>query len=326
MIRRELIKLLCGAAAASLPQAVFAQDKKRPLIGALFGGSEVSSQSNIGGFLQGMQELGYVQGRDFDIIARFAGGDTSRQPDLATELVGLRPDLIVTGNTGATVAVKQRSQIPIVSPALDDPVGLGLIESYARPGGQVTGIVFTIETLPGKQLQLALEVLPSAARAGVLLNPAAATWSFYRKAAESAAANLKVGLVPFEVRSVEELEAAFVNLARDRVDVLLVLPNPLFSTEGPRIARLAASLKLPTLSAYRPFPAQGGLLSYGIDLRDNHRRIAVFVDKILKGAKPADLPVELPTKFEMAINLSTAKALSLTVPTSILLRADEVVE
>jgi ABC-type uncharacterized transport system substrate-binding protein len=326
MRRREVLALMAGAIVCAESDRAFAQASKRALIGALFGSSAASSGANIGSFLLGMREHGYVEGQHFDLVTRFADGDTSRQPALAAELVSLRPDVIVTANTGAAIAVKQISSTPIVSAALDDPIGLGIAQSYARPGGQITGILFTIDTLPGKQLQIATEIVPRAKRAGVLLNPIALSWSYYRQAAEQAAKDLNVALIPYEVRSVTALDDALRDMETAGIDVLLVLPNPLFSTEGPRIAEAAARMRLPTLSAYRVFPSQGGLLSYGIDIGGNHRRAAALVDKILKGDKPANIPIELPTKYDLVVNLRLARIFGIDVPASILIRADEVIE
>jgi putative ABC transport system substrate-binding protein len=327
--RRSFLTLLGGAAAATAqvhPHAAFTQTAKRPLIGMLFGASEQSSAQNVSSFLRGMRELGYVDGRNYDIAFRYADGNTATQPALAEQLLGLNPDVIVTANSGAASAVKQKSpSIAIVSAALDDPVGVGLVESYSRPGGQVTGILFTIDTLPGKQIQLALEMVPGATKVGVLLNLNVVS-DFYRKAAEAAARTLGVSLVSAGVRTAAEIDAAVSELAQARVDAMVILPNPLFANEGRRIALLAAERRVPALYAYRQAVVDGGLVSYGIDLRDSHWRVAAFVDRILKGEKPSDLPVELPTKFVLAINLKTARALGLEVPTTILLRADEVIE
>jgi putative ABC transport system substrate-binding protein len=327
MKRREFIGSLIGTAVA-WPRTGIAQGAaKRPLVAYLVAGSSTATARYVSGFPQGLQELGYVVGRDVEIVYRYADGDMARFPALAEELVGLHPDVIVTGPTASTLAAKQAtSAIPIVSVALVDPEGFGFITTMARPGGQVTGILATLDSLPAKLLQLVLEVLPNATRIGLLSNTRNPSDAVYRRNAETAAASFARTLVPVEVSVPNDLEAGFQTWLRERVDLGLVLPDALFLSERRHIAELATAARMPTMYGYREHVEDGGLMSYGINIRENCRRAAVFVDKILKGVKPGDLPVELTTKFELVINLKTAKALGITIPPSIMVRADEVIE
>jgi putative ABC transport system substrate-binding protein len=281
----------------------------------------------VTGFAQRLQELGYVVGRDVDIVYRYADGDLARLPMLADELVRLKPDVLVAFSTQAAIAASQATAaIPIVAANVTDPVAFGLVASHARPGGNVTGTLATLDTLPEKQLALAAEVVPRAVKVGMLLNVGFQAHAVQRKGAEGAAAALAIKLMPVEVRLPDDLDAAFRSLARERVDGVLVLQDPMFLTERRRIAMLAIAARLPTMFGFREHVEAGGLMSYGIDLRANFRRAADYLDKILKGTKPSDLPVELPTKFELVVNLKTAKTIGLTIPESFLLRADEVIE
>ena len=274
-----------------------------------------------------LQELGYVEGREFEIIYRYADGDMTRLPALADELVQRKPTIIVTTNTATTIAVRQvTATIPIISAILTDPVGLGLVASHSRPGGNVTGIEFTLEGLPGKLLELSREVVPSASRIGMLVNIRNPSNLVQQRDTEAAAASSGVKLSIAEVRAVGDLDAAFEPLALARVQVLLVPGDLMFLTERRRVAASALAARLPTVFAGREFVEDGGLISYGISVLENWRRVADYVDKVLKGAKPADLPVQFPTKLELVINLKTAKALGLEVPPTLLARADEVIE
>jgi putative ABC transport system substrate-binding protein len=327
MRRRDFISQLSGALIA-LPRASMAQvAAKRPLVAVLIAASSTAAARYLSGLPQGLQELGYVEGRNIDIVCRYADGDLTRAPGLADELVRLKPDVIVTPNTAATLALKQATAtIPIVNVSLTDPEGFGFIESMARPGGQVTGILLTLDSLPAKLLQLALEVLPSATSIGLLLNVSNPAHAVFLRNIESAAATFARKLVPVEIRVPDDLDAAFQTWVHERVDLGLIIYDGMFLSERRHITALAAAARLPIVYAYRQHVEDGGLMSYGIDLRENFRRAAVYVDKILKGAKPGDLPVELPTKWELVVNLKTAKELGLTIPQSILFRADEVIE
>jgi putative ABC transport system substrate-binding protein len=324
MKRREFLRTL-AASVALRPFTVFAQTK-RPLIACLVGGSKAGTERYFGGFSQGMRELGYVEGRDYGFEVRYAEGDQTRAPVLAEELIRLKPDVVVSGTIAGTIAAKKLTDtIPIVSQALLDPVAFGSA-SYARPVGNVTGVLFTIEDLPGKQLALAVEMVPGVNKIGLLLNPGNPSHPFLRPGLEVTAKALGAQLVALEVRSPDDLHAAFPSFAHDRVKVVLALSDAMFLNERKRMALLAMAARMPTMFASRENVEDGGLMSYGIDLRANWRRVATFVDKILKGAKPGELPLEFPTKLELVINLPAAKILGLTVPPTLLARADEVIE
>jgi putative ABC transport system substrate-binding protein len=325
MKRRDFITLLGGATAIVWPHAVLSA--QRPLVAILVGGSSTDASRWLDGFLQGMQELGYVEGRNVEIAYRYAGGYLERMPALANDLVQLSPQVFVTGNIAGTLAIKKATAtIPIVNPTLVDPVGFGLVTSHARPGGQVTGILTTLDTLPGKQLQLALEVLPGATRIGMLVNSSSPSNVAHRRDAEALATALAIKLVPVEVRSPVDIDAAFQTLAQQRTEILFLPNDGMLLSERKRVAALAAAARLPAIYGFREHVEDGGLMSYGINLRENWRRAAAFVHEILKGAKPGDLPVEFPTRLELVINLKSAKALGLIIPPTLLTRADEVIE
>jgi len=230
-------------------------------------------------------------------------------------------------NIQAVVAARDATKtIPIVGAVLDDPVGLGLIKSDARPGGNVTGLLMSVPGLPAKQLELARDLIPSAAKIGLLVNPSNIIDLIQRQEMETAGAALAVTLIPVETRTPEEIDPVFPALARERVDVVIVLRDPLFFTQRRTIAAAALAARLPTIYAWRESVDDGGLISYGVNISESFRRAADYVVKILKGAKPGDLPVEFPTKLELVINLPTAKALGLAIPPTLLARADEVIE
>jgi putative ABC transport system substrate-binding protein len=326
MRRREFVSLLGGAAA--WPLAGRAQTSmKRPLIAWLSLGERTSSWVFVEAFLQGMREHDYVEGRQFDIVYRFADGYIERLPSLAEELVRLNPDVILAPASGPAVAAKKATAaIPIVTPALADAVHLGLITSESRPGGNVTGITPYVAGLPAKQMELAREVVPSAARIGVLANLSDPKAPPQWQELEAAGRELGVNVTAEDVSTPHDLDRAFQALARQRVDVLIVLQTSMLVSERRKIAALAAATRLPAIYGYREHVDDGGLVSYGVDLRACFRRGAYYVHKILKGVPPRDLPVEFPTKLELVINLKTARALGLEVPPTLLARADEVIE
>jgi ABC-type uncharacterized transport system substrate-binding protein len=325
--RREFISLLGGAAAA-WPLAARAQiSKKRPLIAWLSLGERTSSWVFVEAFLQGMREHDYVEERQFDIVYRFADGYIERLPSLAEELVHLNPDVILAPASGPAVAAKKATAtIPIVTPALADAVHLGLIASESRPGGNVTGITPYVAGLPAKQMELAREVVPSAAKIGVLANLSDPKAPPQWQELEAAGRELGVNVIAEDVSTPDDLDGAFQALARQRVDVLIVLQTSMLVSERRKIAALAAATRLPAIYGYREHVDDGGLVSYGVDLRACFGRGAYYVHKILKGVPPRDLPVEFPTKLELVINLKTARALGLDVPPTLLARADEVIE
>jgi putative ABC transport system substrate-binding protein len=327
MLRREFIALL-GGAAASWPRVGAAQSAaRRPLVAILAGQTSAAGLRYSSVLVQRLKDLGYVEGRDVQIVYFHANGDMGRLPTLAAELIHLKPDVVVATNIQAVVAIRQAtSVVPVVGTVLTDPAALGLVETHAKPGGNVTGILVGLDTLLGKQIALAAEIVRGTARMGMLSNPDSPAHASQRKNVEDAAAALATALVPVEVRSSAELDGAFRIMAHERVDGVVVLGDPMLFFERARIARLAIEARLPTVFGLREHVEAGGLMSYGVDQRANFRRAAELVDKILKGAKPGELPVELPTRFELVINLKTAKAIGIAIPEAFLVRADEVIE
>jgi putative tryptophan/tyrosine transport system substrate-binding protein len=324
--RRKLLAAFGGAAA--WPIAARAQGStKRPIVAWLGLGTQSGSSVFVDAFLQGMRELGYAEGRNFDFVFRFADGYIEQLPTLAEEVVGLHPAVILAAASGPAVAAKKATAtIPIVTPALADAVHLGLIASEARPGGNVTGIAPYVAGLPAKQMELAREVVPGAAQIGVLANSSDPKAPPQLQELEAAGQELGVKVAVADVRAPDGLDSAFQVLAEQRVDVLIVLQTSMLLTERRKIADLAAATRLPTIYGYREHVDDGGLISYGVDLRGCFRRGAYYVQKILSGVAPGDLPVEFPTKLELVINLKTAKALGIDVPPTLLARADEVIE
>jgi len=277
-------------------------------------------------FRRGLRELGYVEGRTIIIERRLAGGRRARLQDLAAELVGLRPRVIVASAVpGALAAKKSTASIPIVMTNTSDPVRLGLVASLARPGGNVTGLSTLSAGLAGKRLELVAEIVPGLARLGVIGHHTSRGGRMAYRELQSGAAALRLPLDLFEVRRAEDFDAAF-KAAANRVGGVAVMNNPVIRTHREAVVAAAARHKVPALYFDSEIVLAGGLISYGADIPDLHRRAATYVDKILKGAKPADLPVEQPTKFTLAVNLRTAEALGIKLPRSILLRADKVIE
>ena len=279
-------------------------------------------------FRGGLRELGYVEGRSIRIEFRTAQGRADRLPSLAEELVQLRADVIVVGNTASAQAVKRAtSTIPIVI-ATSDPIASGLVTNLAHPGENVTGVSTMTTELSAKRLQLLKETMPRLSRVGVLWNPANPLSSFQARVIEdvkTAAASMSIELKIVSVGTPEKFNAAFTDVSRAHVQAVYLVENPLFYGHRKALAALALQARLPTIYGTRAFADDGGLMSYGADYADQARRAAAYVDKILKGAKPGDLPIEQATKLEFVINLKTAKALGLIIPQSVLARADEVI-
>ncbi len=315
---------LCGLTLGTLaaPCAAEAQPPERGVrVGLVAPGSR---DDDVQSFLAGMRDLGYIEGRNLVLEYRRAESKTERLPDLLAELVRLKVDVIVTGGTPAVLAAKRATtRIPIVIGAMGDPVASGVVASLARPGGNITGLSLALgEGFAGKYLELLREVVPKASRIAVLRPAAASTVQDMERAARS----LDVRLQFVEVDQPGQLDRAFAAMTAQHAAALVVTPNPFNSTHSDRILSLAAKHRLPAIYGLRMFVDAGGLMAYGPSLSESWRRAATYVDKILKGAKPADLPVEQPTKFELVINLKTAKALGLTIPQSVLGRADHVIE
>ena len=326
MRRREFIAL--AGVAAAWPCNGFAQSsQKRPLIGFLLASSKATGASYYSGFPLGMQELGYLAGRDYGLEDRYADGDTSRLPLLAEELVRLKPDAIVTATTPGVLAVKRiTASIPIVGINLTDPVGFGLAASEARPGANVTGVLSRLEGLTGKLVEIALDLMPGTDKMGVLVDAKNPVGMLEWREIEATASKSKVSIVPIDVRTADEISAAIQTFVRERASIVIVLASGRFVSVRRQIASFALASRLPTVYTSREHVEDGGLISYGVDLHQNYRRSAYFVEKILKGEKPGDLPMEFPTKVELVINVTTANAIGVTVPPTLLARADEVIE
>jgi putative tryptophan/tyrosine transport system substrate-binding protein len=326
--RREFLGALGGTAVTWSFGARAQVSAKRPaLIGWLSGSASKVAGLFADDFLDGMRDLGYIDGRDFNLASRYAEGFGDRLPALAQEIVGLKPDVIVAAAVNAAVpAHTATSVIPIVCPALADAVHLGLIASEARPGGNVTGIEPYVAGLPAKQMEFAREIVPGATRIGLLTNLEDPKAPPQRQELLSAAKASELTIAEADIKSPDEIEGAMETLAKSRVNVVIVLQTGLLLSVGRQIAELAAAKRLPTVYGYREHVLDGGLISYGVDLRWCYRRGAYFVDKILHGTPPGELPVEFPTKMMLSINLKTAKALGLTVAPSLLATADEVIE
>jgi ABC-type uncharacterized transport system substrate-binding protein len=327
MDRRAFLGTLAGGLLAA-PRAADAQQAGKVYrIGYLSGGSSTLTHL-IDAFRQGLRELGWVEGQNIVIDYRFAEGRLDRLPDLAAEIVRLKVDVIVAAPSPPAAAAKNTTgTIPIVMIGAGDPIAQGLIASLARPGGNITGLAYSVgQEIFGKQLALLKEAVPKVRRVAVLWNPAVPTLAPAIGEVKVAARSLGVQLQLLEARGPNDFDSAFAAMARERAGALLVITDSVFTTHRIRLADLAARSRLPAAYTNRQPVDAGGLMSYGPSFPDLWRRAATYVDKILKGAKPADLPVQQPTKFELVINLKTAKALGLTIPPSLLARADEVIE
>jgi ABC-type uncharacterized transport system substrate-binding protein len=326
MKRRAFISLL-GSAAAAWPLTARAQQPaKLPIIGYLGPSTRSIDVHRLGALVQRLRELGWIEGRTIVIEYRWAEGRNEHLAEVTAEFVRLKVDVIVTAGTAAVVTAKQAtSVIPIVFAVAGDPVGTGLVASLARPGGNVTGLSNQSADLAGKRLELLREVVPSLRRLAILANAGSPIGVLEMREAQAAARTLGLEVVTSEIRRVEDIAPAFETL-KDRAEALYVASDPLVTTNRIRISTLALGARLPTMHGQGDSVEAGGLMSYGANYPDLHRRAADYVDKILRGAKPGDIPVEQPTKFDLVINLTTAKVLGLTVPPSQLARADEVIE
>jgi putative ABC transport system substrate-binding protein len=312
MRRREFITLL-GGAAVSWPLGARAAGP-RPRIAFLSIGSAQGVGKDVAAFVEGLRAVGYVEGQTVDIDYRFAEGDTTRLKALAQELIALKPDLALANAPSPTVAVNSVAPgLPIICPQIGDVLVPSLAASYARPGGSVTGIAAYVEGLASKLLELALDAVTGSVRIGFLANPAGASMALWAQQVEAAARTRGVAVLIQEARTPDDLAPAFDGFAKQQAQAVIVPTNGLFETETKRIVQLALAARLPAIMAYPESVEAGGLASYGIDVRENYRRAAAYVDKVLKGAKPGDLPIEFPTKLVLAINLKTAKALGLII-------------
>jgi ABC-type uncharacterized transport system substrate-binding protein len=328
MRRREFITLL-GSAAAAWPLTARAQQPTMPLVGVMSPLSIATAARNIAALRNRLRELGYTEGHNINIEYRFGDGLAERFPVLVADLVALKSAVIVVGSTAGILAARKvtRTTPLIWFGSVDDPVALGLVESFARPGGNVTGFLLSNDaSMVGKRLELLRDAVHGFSRVGAVLDPEYAAADGTLKALPSAARGLGLEARVYEVRSGAELEAAFAAAARDGMQALYVPEAPLFLTRRSEIATAAASVRLPAIYTFREFVQAGGLMSYGADLPALYQRAAGYVDKILKGAKPGELPLQSAEKFELAVNLKTAMALNLTISEAFLLRADEVLE
>jgi putative tryptophan/tyrosine transport system substrate-binding protein len=330
MKRREFITLL-GSAAVAWPLAARAQQGERVRrIGVLmaYAESDAEAQAWVAAFREGLQKLGRAEDRDIRIDIRWATTNAALMQRFATDLVALQPDVILSNNTPTTAALmRQTRAIPIIFANVADPVGSGIVTGLSRPGGNVTGFTVTEPTIGGKWLELLKEIAPRVNRVAFLFNPATATYfEYFLNSFKAAAASLAVEAIVAPVRDTSELETVIVAQAREPNGGLVVMTDAFMAAHRARVTSLAARYRLPAVYPFRGFAEAGGLLSYGNDIFDNYRRAAGYVDRVLKGQNPAELPVQAPVKFELVINLKTARALGLDVPLFLQQRADEVIE
>jgi putative ABC transport system substrate-binding protein len=327
MTRREFITLLGGAAAAG-PLAARAQQPAMPVIGFLSSRSPGESASVVTAFREGLRESGFVEGQNLVIAFRWAEGHYDRLPGLAADLVGLRVAVLFAagGPPSALAAKTATSTIPVIFSAVTEPVRLGLVPSLNRPGANVTGMSLLTSEMVGKSTQLLKEMVPATAAIAYLVNPSSPSAEIYAKEAPTTASALGIRIAVLNASTEQSLDEVFASLGKIGADALVVPAEPFFVSQRDRIVALAARYAVPMIANLREYVVAGGLMSYGASLPDSYRRAGIYVGRVLKGEKPADLPVQLPTKFELVINLKTAKALGLDVPPTLLARADEVIE
>jgi putative ABC transport system substrate-binding protein len=326
--RREFIGVL-GSAAAAWPLVARAQPKRVARIGALLGipESDPEARPRVDAFLNKLRDIGWRQGRDYNFDLRFGGSDVGLMSTRAKELVGSAPDVILAqSNLAMASLLKETHDIPIVGTVIGDPIGSGFIKSLSRPGGNATGFTSFEPPFAQKWVQSLKEIAPGTKHFGALFHPETRANENFLHAAEAASTSVGVSISALGVHNAPEIERLVNELARQPDAGLVVLPSPPTNEHRELIVELAARHRLPAVYAFRYFAVIGGLMSYGIDVVDLYKRAAVYVDRILKGTKPADLPMEQPTKFELVINLKTARTLGLAVPSSLLVRADEIIE
>jgi putative ABC transport system substrate-binding protein len=328
MNRRESILAVVALGAVAGPIASFAQQQGKVWrVGFLWPSPASLSSQNANAFLQGMRELGYVEGKNLVIEWRFADGKLERLPGLAAELVQLKVDVIVAVASPAIgAAQKATTTIPIVMAITGDPVGSGFVKSLARPGGNITGLSNMGGDTGPKLFDLLLSVVPNLSRVGVLVTPTSTTYRTILESVQAAAQKAGVKTLVAEASSSQEIDNAFSMMVREKADAVIVGSSSFFAQQRRQIAELGLEYRIPSMFALRTNVEAGGLISYGQNIADDFQRSATYVDKILKGAKPGDMPVEQPTEFELVVNLKTAKAIGVTIPQSILLRADEVIQ
>ena len=325
--RREFITLLGGAAAAWPLAARAQQSRKVPRIGVLLPGTAASFALRTKAFLEGLRDLGYVEGQTIAIEWKWGQDRAEGLPELAAELVGRNVDVIVTGGTPAAKALKSATgTIPIVMAIIGDPVAAGLVESLARPGGNATGFSIVAPDLSGKRLELLKEIVSEVSPVAVMLNTRNPQSQFELKEMQAAARAMGLQLHPIQISPEDKLEEAFAAMSRASARALIILTDPIFFSQRRKIVDLATRSRLPAMYFFQEFAEEGGLMSYGPSDTDLYRRSATYVDRILNGAKPSELPVEQPTKFDLVINLKAAKALGLDISPMLLARADKVIE
>jgi putative tryptophan/tyrosine transport system substrate-binding protein len=326
--RRQLLTLLAGAAAA-WPLAVRAQQPtaKIPRVGWLVTGSPASYQFSVAAFREGLKALGRLEGQNIIIEYRWAEGNVARLPELANDLVEQKVDIILAGGSvGVEAAKRATSSIPIVAAGVGDLVELGLVTSLARPGGNLTGFVAVVPDMAAKRFQLIKEIKPEAKRTAILWNSASSNARLEFDVSTQFAAANDIVIAPHDARDVGELRKSLDSIRQSASDVLVVLNAPFMFTYRKIIAEAALQLRLPAIYGQREYVDDGGMISYGASITETYRRAAGYIDRILNGARAADLPIQLPTKFELVVNLKTAKAIGFALPDSFLLRADEVIE
>jgi putative ABC transport system substrate-binding protein len=325
---RPAIAVILLLLAAGFFATVVAQPLAKPHRVGVLWPTNVSTNPMFDAFVHGLRNLGWVEGKNIVIEHRSAEGRADRLPDLAADLVRVKVDVILTGSTPAALAARKATgTIPIVMGTSGDPVRLGLVASLARPGGNVTGLAYD-EGLQSvvKMLELLKETIPNARRVAVLWNPGNQAHVAATRELSSAARSRGIQLQLVEARGPKDFDAAFAGMSRERAGAVMVITEAVFTRHLRELRDLAAKSRLPVMYGQRLYPEAGGLMSYGVDLRDSFRRAAAYVDKILKGARPGDLPIEQPTKYELVINLKTAKALNLTIPQSVLVRTDQFID
>ena len=328
MNRRRKLLVALGAGALAAPLRIFAQQKKQSVVvGVLRYGDRPGSQVYIDAFKQGLQELGYIEGKNLALELRFADGKAERLAGLAEDLVRLKVDVILTGDTPSALAAQRATRvIPIVMGTASDPVGSGLVASLARPGGNITGLSNMSSDIGPMRLEMLIAVVPKLSRVAVLLNPSNPATRTELKSLEAANRRAKLTLLALEAETPEQIERAFAAMVKQHAQGVVMTNDPVFGQQRQQIAQLALKYRIPCLG---PLPASadaGLLLSYGQNIVESYRRAPTYVDRIIRGAKPADLPVEQPTKIELVINMKTARALGVTIPQEFLLRADKVIE
>jgi putative tryptophan/tyrosine transport system substrate-binding protein len=329
MKRRDFITLLGGAALARPVTARGQQTERMRRIGVLggFAENDPEMKARLAGFQQGLERLGWIEGRNVRIDYRFAPAGAGQAEALAKELVSLQPDVIFAHSTPVVAAMKRESRIiPIVFVSVSDPIGSGFVASLARPNGNLTGLLLYEDGITGKWLTMLKEIAPRLERAAIVANPKTTNYDYFLRSAKAVAPSLAIEVVPSPIENAADMERVIESFARVANGGLVIVPDNTAITHRDLIIALAARHRLPTVYYNRSFVAAAGLMSYGTDLVDTFRQASSYVDSILRGAKPADLPVQAPTKYETILNLKTAKALGLTVPPGLLVAADEVIE